>query len=392
MPEIHPAPVYSHMNGQALKIVPIDNRASMRAFINLPWSIYADDPAWIAPLRLERRLHFSRFNPFFKHAEWQAWLAYRNGAPVGRISAQINRLHQQQYGPDTGQFGLIEAIEDTDVFAVLTTTAEQWLRERNVTHVTGPFNLSINQESGVLVDGFSTPPVFMMPHSRPWYGAMLEQQAYTPAQDLLAYWIQPDFTPSRTMDAIMKRFRNRVRVRPIQRKNFARELETMRDIFNDAWSQNWGFIPFTAEEFTEMGNSLRLIVSDGLIQIAEVEGVPTAFMVTLPNLNEVLRDLNGSLLPTGWLKLFRHVRQKRFKTARVALMGVRKAYQNTPAGLAQAFMLIDESRKIMISEGIEGVELSWILESNTPMRNILNNIGSDLYKRYRVYEKTLQVT
>jgi len=380
------------MTGQALKIVPVDSRARMQAFINLLWSIYADDPAWIAPLRLERRLHFSRFNPFFKHAEWQAWLAYRNDVPVGRISAQINRLHQQQYGHDTGQFGLIEAIEDADVFAALTATAEHWLAERQIRHVTGPFNLSINQETGVLVEGFDTPPVFMMPHSRPWYGAMLEQQAYTPAQDLLAYWIKPDFTASRTMTAIIKRYRSRIHVRPIQRKNFAGELETMRDIFNDAWSQNWGFIPFTAEEFTEMGNSLRLIVSDGLIQIAEVEGVPTAFMVTLPNLNEVLRDLNGRLLPTGWLKLFRHVRQKRFKTARVALMGVRKAYQNTPSGLAQAFMLIDESRKVMISEGIEGVELSWILESNTPMRNILNNIGSDLYKRYRVYEKTLLAT
>ena len=372
-----------------IEIIPVTTRSDMHAFIMLPWSIYQDDPAWVAPLWLERRLHFSRMNPFFKFGSWQAWLALKDSRPVGRICAQINTIYQQYHGADSGHFGLIEAQQDSRIFAALTGVAEQWLAEHKVSRVTGPYNLSINQECGLLVEGFDTPPVCLMPHARRWYGTMIEQQGYIPEQDLLAYWMKIDFTAPPAMSSITRRYKNRIRLRPVNSKRFAEDLELMRDIFNDAWSLNWGFIPFTREEFTDLGNSLRLFIEDDFIQIAEVDNIPAAFMVTLPNLNEVLRDMNGKLLPLGWLKLIRYVKQRRFTTGRVPLMGVRKAFQHQPLGLAVAFMLIDESRKIVLEYGIKEVEMSWILETNKPMIRILESIGSVLYKRYRVYRKNI---
>ncbi|HJT51446.1 MAG TPA: N-acetyltransferase, partial [Nitrosospira sp.] len=221
---------------------PVTNRREMRIFIDLPWRIYADDPMWVPPLRLERRLHFSRFNPFFKHGEWQIWIAYRNGQPVGRISAQIDRLHRERYGADTGHFGLFECLNDVEACATLIRTAEEWLKARGTRRVTGPFNLSINQECGILVKGFDTPPVVMMPHSRTWYGRLLEGQEYRPVKDMLAYWVEVDFKVPRLMNALIGKFSQQVHLRPLRRDKFGEEMEVLRDIFNDAWSENWGFV------------------------------------------------------------------------------------------------------------------------------------------------------
>lgn len=372
-----------------IEIKPVSTWSDMQDFIMLPWSIYQDDPAWIPPLWLERRLHFSRMNPFFKFGTWQAWLALKDSRPVGRICAQINTIYQQHHGAIGGNFGLIEGEQDSEIFGALTGTAEQWLAGNKVSRVTGPYNLSINQECGLLVEGFDTPPVCLMPHSRRWYGPMLEQQGYEPEQDLLAYWVKIDFAAPPAMVTITRRYQNRIHLRPLNRKRFADELELMRDIFNDAWSNNWGFLPFTKEEFSDLGTSLRLFIEDGFIQIAEVDNIPAAFMVTLPNLNEIIREIDGRLLPLGWLKFLRYVKQKRFLTGRVPLMGVRKEYQHKPIGLALAFMLIEESIKEVYGYGIREVEMSWILENNKPMISILDSIGSSLYKRYRIYGKDI---
>ncbi|MDT8398554.1 MAG: N-acetyltransferase [Pseudomonadales bacterium] len=361
----------------------------MGAFIDLPWQIYRDDPYWVPPLRLERRLHFSRFNPFFKHGEWQAWLAYRGDQAVGRISAQVDQLHRERHGPDTGHFGLFECIDDNAVCSALMTSAETWLASRHARRISGPFNLSINQDCGILVDGFNTPPSVMMPHSRPWYGRLLEEQGYQGAQDLLAYWVKVDFDSSPLMRRLIKKFSGKVKVRKLRRDKFPEEMEMLRDIFNDAWSENWGFIPFTQAEFAELGSMLRLLLPDDFIQIAEVDGIPAAFMVTLPNLNEILKDLDGSLLPFGWFHLIRRLKTKTVHTGRVPLMGVRKQFRNTPLGAALAFMVIDASWPPVFARDIRGAEMSWILDSNKPMRTILDNVGSHLYKRYRLYEKTL---
>ncbi|MBY0499136.1 MAG: N-acetyltransferase [Nitrosomonas sp.] len=361
----------------------------MSKFIDVPWHIYANDPMWVPPLRLERRFHFSRYNPFFKHGEWQAWVAFQNGRPVGRISAQIDSLHQERYGADSGHFGLMECIDNSEVFAALMLHAEAWLASRQIRRISGPFNLSINQECGVLVDGFDTPPVILMPHSARWYDRLLTEQEYYPAKDLLAYRVRVDFEIPRIMQILISRFSSQITIRTLRRDRFDEEMETLRDIFNDAWSENWGFIPFTQEEFAELGSSLRLLLPDEFIQIAEVNGKPAAFMVGLPNLNEVLAKLNGNLFPFGWLKLIRSIRNHEIRSGRIPLMGVRKQFHNTPMGLALACLVIDAPRQAGIARGIQEVEMSWILEDNMAMRNILDHLGSEQYKRYRIYQKIL---
>jgi hypothetical protein len=374
---------------KAVVVRPVMTYRDMGKFIDVPWRVYANHPMWVPPLRLERRFHFSRFNPFFKHGEWQAWVAYQNGQPVGRISAQIDSLYQQRYGTDRGHFGLLECIEDSAVCSALILHAEAWLASRQIRHVSGPFNLSINQECGILVDGFDTPPVIMMPYSPPWYGRLLEEQGYSAVKDLLAYKIKVDFEIPRIMQVLISRFAPKIKLRTLQRKQFDAEMEILRDIFNDAWSENWGFIPFTREEFAELGNSLRLLLPDEFIQIAEVDGKPAAFMAGLPNLNEVLIELNGSLFPFGWLKLVKKIRNHEIHTGRIPLMGVRKQFHNTPLGVALACLVIDTPRQAGIAYGIKEVEMSWILEDNVAMRGILDSIGSEQYKRYRIYGKTL---
>jgi hypothetical protein len=374
---------------RSIAVRPVTSRREMGVFIETPWHIYEDDPLWVPPLRLERRLHFSRFNPFFKHGEWQAWVAYRGNEPVGRISAQIDQLHRDRYGFDTGHFGLLEGIESAEVFAALTNTAEEWLVARDARQISGPFNLSINQECGILVEGFDTPPVVMMPHSRKWYGRMLEEQGYAPLKDLLAYWVNVDFEVPPMMSTLVGRFSSHIRVRTLNRSRFRDEMELLRDIFNDAWSNNWGFVPFTREEFMELGNTLRVLVPDEAITIAEVDGVPAAFMVGLPNLNEIFTELNGTLFPFGWVKLIKRLRARSVRTARIPLMGVRRQFQSTPLGAALAFLVIDALRGVGRAWGIQAVELSWILEDNKSMRRMLEGIGCREYKRYRIYGKRL---
>jgi hypothetical protein len=368
---------------------PVASWREMGTFIDVPWRIYADDPLWVPPLRLERRLHFSKFNPFLKHAEWQAWVAYRNNEPVGRISAQVDQLHRDRYGPRTGHFGLLEMIEDAEVLDALLSSAEDWLAARGTMHVTGPFNLSINQECGILVEGFDTPPMVMMPHSRTWYGSLLEQHGYRPVKDMLAYWVKVDDSPPQLMVSLKEKFSKQIVLRKLRRDRFGEEMETLRDIFNDAWSENWGFVPFTEAEFAELGTSLRLLVPDDFVQIAEVDGIPAAFMAGLPNLNEIFAGLNGNLFPLGWIGLIHHLKSRGVRTGRIPLMGVRRQFQNTPLGIALALMVIDAPRQAAISRGIQALELSWILEDNKPMRSILKYMGCKEYKRYRIYGKTL---
>ena len=377
------------VRADGVRVVPVSNRRQLAAFIRLPWSLYAQDPHWVPPLKLERRLHFSSLNPYFAHGRWQGWIAWRGDRPAGRISAQIDDLHRRRYGVKSGHFGFLECENDPDVMRALVTECENWLAQYRTEVITGPFNFSINQECGLLVDGFDTPPAIMMPHNHPWYAELLEQQGYAAAKDLYAYWIKPDFAIPRVMRNLVDRFGNSVRLRGLNRKKFKQELETLRAIFNDAWSDNWGFVPFTREEFAELGTALRLFVPDDFIRIAEFDGEPVAFIAILPNLNEVLRELDGSLFPLGLFKIIKALRERRIRTGRIPLMGVRKRLRNTPLGIALALLVIHDLREPVIARGITGVEMSWILEDNQGMRSILDRIGSRLYKTYRIYRKRL---
>jgi GNAT superfamily N-acetyltransferase len=372
---------------ESVKIVPVSDSRELRRFIRVPWSVYADDPTWVPHLLLERREHFSPRNPYFAHARCCLWLAYRGSKPVGRISAQIDELHEARYRDATGFFGFLEAENEAEIFHELLSTAEVWLRDQGMLRIRGPFNFSINQECGLLVDGYDAPPMIMMGHSRPYYAARLTAEGYQGVKDLLAYRLPTHFTPPELMKAVLNKTAGCARVRPLRRSRFNEELQIIGDIFEDAWSTNWGFIPFTADELRHLGYNLRLLVDDDAVQIAEVDGMPAAMIVALPNLNEVIRDLQGRLLPLGWLKLLWRLKVISPKTARVVLMGVRKRFQRSPLGAALVFLLIDAVRGYGIRRGVQEVELSWILEDNMPMRNMLTMIGGVLYKRYRIYEK-----
>jgi len=372
-----------------LRIVPVEGRQDLRKFIRLPWSIYADDPAWVPPLLLERSEHLSKRNPFFEHAKCRFWLAYRGGRPAGRISAQVDQLHLQRYEDSTGFFGLLEAENDPETFQALMDTAEKWLSKQGMRRILGPFNLSINQECGLLVEGFDSPPMVMMGHARPYYGARLEESGYRKEKDLLAYRIEVDFELTRAMRAVINRAARRVSIRSLRRERFSEELEILQDIFEDAWSENWGFVPFTKAEFKHLGQNLKHLVHDEYVQIAEVDGSPDAMIVGVPNVNEVIKDLNGRLLPFGWLKLLWRLKVARPKTARVPLMGVRKRHHNSFLGAALAVMVVERVRRLGVKYGAKEVELSWILEDNAGMRNILESMGGVVYKRYRIFTKDL---
>ena len=371
-------------------IEPVSGKKALNTFIQVPWGIYADDPCWVPPLISERKEVLSPAHPFFQHAEWQAWVAYKDGNPVARISAQIDKLHLQHNDDLAGFFGLFEAPDDEAVIAALFEAAEGWLRERGMKKVIGPFNMNINQEIGILVEGFETPPYVMTGHAPRYYGPAIERCGYQPVQTLLAYGLDAGkLRIPRVMQALIKRSGDRIKVRNLDRKNKAAELETMRNIFNDAWQNNWNFVPFTRREFNKVGKELLMIVPHDFIQIATIDGQDAAFIVLLPNINEAIADLNGRLLPFGWAKLLWRLKVQSTKSGRVPLMGVRQKYQNTRFGPALAFMTIKGVMDAGLKMGLERVEMSWILDHNHGVRNIIESLGGDITKRYCMYEKEL---
>ena len=390
MDSVQKQPPARENNLSRLKIVKVEGRSALNDFIGLVWPLYQDDPMWVPPLILERRSQLAPNNPYFEHATYNSWIAYRDGKPVGRISAQIDQLHLDRYQDATGFFGMLEAENNSATFQLLMETAESWLRQKGMQRVAGPYNLSINQELGLLVDGFDTPPVMMMGHALPYYAERVEENGYRKEKDLLAYMVEADFAHPRAMQAITARAKNRVHMRSLRKSSFNQELAIIRDVFNDAWSQNWGFIPWTNSEFEHLGKDLKMLVDEDLAHIAEVDGEPAAFIVGLPNINEVIRDLNGRLLPFGWLKLLWRLKVKYPATGRVPLMGVRRQYHDSMLGAALAFSVIAALQPALIEHGMQKLELSWILENNTGMRNILEALGGQVYKTYRIFSKQLE--
>jgi len=367
----------------------VSGRKQLKEFILLQRRLYADDPNWVAPLWFEQMHRLTEKNPFFQHAQWQAWVVYRGGRVVGRISAQIDDLYRQTRGQATGFFGSIEAEDDPDLFSLLLHTAETWLREQGMTRIRGPFNLSVNEECGLLIEGYRTPPFVMMGHARSYYAGNIEAAGYSKAKDLLAYLVRPDFDAPRAMQRLLQRIGGSISVRKLQRKRLGLELEVLRDIFNDSWSENWGFTPFTEAEFADIGDLLKVLIDDDFVQIAEIEGRPVAMIVALPDINQAIGDLQGRLLPFGWCKLLWRLKVRYPDQARVMLMGVRKEYQQSRLGSALAFLVIDTVRQALIRRNIKTVEMSWILEDNEGMKGMIEAIGGEAYKRYRIYEKSL---
>ena len=382
---------------KTLTIRPVVTKRDRGAFVDLPFRLYADDPNWVPPLKSEALgMITPGKNGWFSHAEAQLFLAERGGGVVGRVSAHIDTLAltmppAQGFGPGVGQWGLMDA-EDEGVFAALLERAESWLRDRGMVRALGPISMSIWEDPGLLVEGYDHPPTVMMGHAKRAYRGWIEAAGYRCVKRLMTYEV--DVT--RQFPPIVRRIiqsgeRNeRIVIRKVDKRHFDEEARIILAILNDAWSGNWGFVPLTPPEIADIAVKLKPIVHNDLIRIGEVDGRPVAFMITLPDLNEAIAPLRGSLWPFGWAKLLLWLRAPRVRTVRVPLMGVLKELQSTRLASQLAFMMIEYIRRASVENyGASRGEIGWILDDNQGMRSIAETIESRVNKVYQIYERTL---
>lgn len=375
----------------------VNDKADRREFIDLGFRLNRGDPNWVPPLRSEvAALLDPKKNPWFQHGVAQLFIAYRDGRAVGRISAHIDALALEQptaqgFGPGTGNWGLLEAEDEATAHALIA-RAEKWLGARDMTRVVAPISLSVWDEPGLLTFGHDHPPTVMMGHDRPEYQAWVESAGYASVKQLKTWEL--DIT--RPFPPLIRRIiesgdRNeRISIRTVDKSRFAEEAALILGILNDAWSDNWGFVPLTDSEIAYAGKKLKSIVFEDLIRIAEYDGEPVAFMITLPDFNEKLAELDGSLLPFGWIKLLWWMRKPRVRTMRVPLMGVVKRLQGSRLASQLAFMLIGQTNEAAVAHyGATRGEIGWILEDNQGMNAIAETLECTVNKVYDIYEKTL---
>jgi hypothetical protein len=380
------------MNTSPVTVRPVANSTDRKAFVDFAWDAYKDDPAWIPPLKDEvHGLLNPKKNPWFEHARAQLWLAERRGKVVGRISAQVDELVLEHMGAGTGQWGFFDAL-DAEAAAALMATAENWLRTQGMTRALGPFSLSVWDEPGLEIEGFSEPPTAMMGHHKPEYAGWVEAAGYAKAKDLVTYevdivnWSNPLI--SRLIEAGERNAK--IRIRKVDKSRFDEEAQVILGLLNDAWSDNWGYVPLTPNEIAYAGKKLKPIIYEDLVRIAEYEGKPVAFMLTIPDMNEMIRDLDGRLFPFNFIKLLWRLRKPRTRRARVPLMGVAKPLQGSRLASQLAFMLIEFTRRSIVKDYGVGVgEFGWILEDNKGMLSIAELPGAKVNHRYRIYEKAL---
>ncbi|HEX2655371.1 MAG TPA: hypothetical protein VHN11_17195 [Xanthobacteraceae bacterium] len=380
-----------------MTVRPVETAADRKAFVEVAFRLNAGDPNWVPPLKQEvYGLITPGKNPWFEHAEAQLFVAERNGRVVGRISAHIDHLALAQpaaqgLGPGTGNWGMMEAADEA-VFQALIARAEDWLRAKGMQRSLGPFSLSVWDEVGLQVSGFDHPPTVMMGHNSPAYRGWVEAAGYAPAKSLYTYElnIAQDFPPLIQRILQSGERNGRIAIRKVNKSRFNEEAVLILGLLNDAWSDNWGFVPLTDAEIAYAGRKLKSIVFEDLIRVAEFEGEPVAFMITLPNLNEVLKSLNGSLFPFGWAKLLWWLRAPKVKTARVPLMGVVKRHQASRLASQMAFLMIEYTRRAAIANyGTSRAEIGWVLDDNHRMRAMAEAVDSRINREYVVYEKTL---
>lgn len=377
---------------------PVDVRSvsggrDRQQFVDLPWKLYRNDPSWVPPLKSEVHglIGGARTNPWFLHAEAEFFLARRGSEIVGRISAQIDRLVLERR-PGLGQWGMFETIDDPEVASALIDTAENWLKSRGATRAQGPMSLSIWDEPGLLVSGFDGAPAAMMGHHLPYYERHVLAAGYECVKALHAWELQTDIPfPERINRIVAAGEKNkRIRIRKVDTSRFDEEARLILGILNEAWSENWGFVPLTDAEVAYVGKKLKPIIFPSLVRIAEYDGEPVAFMLTIPDINELTRDLDGRLFPFGWAKLLLRLRKKQVQRMRVPLMGVRSKLQGTRTASLLAFMMIEYIRRDSCAEfGSTRGEIGWILDDNQPMISIAEAIDSCISRTYHIFEKDL---
>ncbi|RJY09190.1 N-acetyltransferase [Aurantiacibacter aquimixticola] len=381
-----------------IEIAPVSGKGDLNAFIDCAYRLNADDPNWVPPLRADMvELLTPGKNPFHEHATVQLFLARRRDEVVGRISAHIDELAlaqppEQGMGPGTGNWGLFEAIDET-VAAALIARAENWLREQGMTRVLAPISLSIWEEPGLLVRGHDQPPMLLMGHDKAEYQGWVEARGYDTAKRLYTYEldIRGGFPPLIDRIVASGERSSRINVRRVDKRRFAEEAAICIDILNDAWSKNWGFVPFTEAEKAYGAKKLKPLILEGANMIAEVDGEPAAFMLAWPNMNKLVKDFDGKLFPFNWAKLLWWLRNPKQADFRVPLMGVASKYQNSRLASQLAFMMIEYIRRYAVeAHDAERGEVGWILDDNQGMIAIADAIESEINREYRIYEKPLQ--
>ena len=380
------------MSSAPVTIRPVVTKKDRKAFVDFAWEVYKNDPAWVPPLKDEvHGLITPGKNPWFEHAKAQLWLAERGGKIVGRISAQVDELVQDHMGQGTGQWGMFEVL-DAQAAEALIVTAEQWLRQQGMTRALGPISLSIWDEPGLEIEGFEQPPTAMMGHHRPEYEGMIEAAGYQKAKDLITYELDIRHWEDPKIDRLiaMGERNEQIRIRMVDKSKFNEEARLILNLLNDAWSNNWGYVPLTEAEIKYAGKKLRPIIFNELVRVAEVDGEPVAFMLTIPDINELTKDLNGELFPFNFIKLLWRLRRPRTRRLRVPLMGVAKKLHHTRMASMLAFMMIEYTRRDAVAKyGASVGEFGWILEDNKGMLSIAELPGAHVNHRYRVYEKAL---
>jgi hypothetical protein len=376
-----------------LTVTPVGSRADRRRFVDLPWTLYADDQNWRPPLKsdVHALIGGPDTNPWFLHARARFFLARRDGVVVGRISAQVCDLVQERR-PGLGQWGLFETVDDSEVALALIRAAEDWLRGEGMTRAQGPISISIWDEPGLLVAGFDTPPRVMMGHHLPWYERHVLAAGYAGVKDLQTWSrpVHPAF-PDRINRIVEAGEKNpRIRIRELDMSRYMEEAALLLDLLNDAWSQNWGFVPLTPAEIAYVGRKLKPVAFPHMVRIAEYDGEAVGFMIAIPDINELTRDLDGRLLPFGWAKLLWRLRKARTEWFRVPLMGIRPKLQGSRAASLMAFMMIERIRQSGVRDhGAKHAEIGWILDDNGPMIAIAQAIEARPTRIYRIYEADL---
>jgi GNAT superfamily N-acetyltransferase len=372
----------------SVDVRPVTTRRGLREFIELPYRLHANEALWIPPLRLERRLFLNRrLNAFFKHGDAQLFLVRRDGRVAGRLSAQVDHAFNDFHGSDWGMFGFLELERDGEALEALLEAAAAWLRERGCDRMVGPMDFTMNDESGVLIDGFDREPMVKQSWHPPYYQELCEAAGLSKAVDTFMWELhisdREKLVPILFELAEQLEPKHGIRLRHMRRRGLRRDLESFREIYNEAWSRNWGYVPYSKEDLDQYAQELQLVFDPNWFMVAEQDGKAVGVAITVPDINQVLKRMNGRLLPLGWWHFLR--RRRIIDRCRVGFLGVLPAYQHT--GVAAGLYV--EHFDMAAATPIKWGEMGWILETNKSMNRGMEAMGGRIVKRYRVYEHFL---
>jgi hypothetical protein len=368
-----------------LEVRPVRSRSDLRRFIKLPFAIHRDHAQWIPPLIWERKQFLDRKkNPYFRHAEAEYFMAWRDDKPVGRITAMVDRQFNDYHGWKWGTFGNLEFFDDQEAVGALIDAADAWVRERGMDRLVGPMDFTMNDEVGILIEGFELPPMLKQPWHPPYYQRLIEEHGLEKAHDLLMWNLEVSDRSSvlPIIDDLASKVGNHgITLRHMDKKDLENEMRRFVEVYNAAWKNNWGFTPISEHEAIQTAKDLKIVIDADWTWVAEYEGETIGVALTIPDFNQVLAKMNGRILPFGWLKALRH--KPKIDRVRVGFLGVKPEYQHT--GVAAGFYV--EHFEMATRKPQDGGEMGWILESNKGMNRGMEAMGGRVVKKYRLYER-----